>query len=246
MMHNNGRVLAHIKDHPEGHDDDHIGAALGIDRIQINAICHRLAASGAILRGKGPSDRKIINRPASNQGTDSFPMPATLTMQPATSGSMEITLTGPIVWLADSDALQLFAYKGEAKITEDTVKSAIKQTLEADGWHTVVRFGHDHGIDIEAVRGNERFVLEAKGEGFSSPARSVNFDGALGELLRRMNAADARYGLAMPAHRQFIGLVARLPLWIRQRLSLWFFFVRPKADGLEVGVFPPDSQRNLL
>jgi len=246
MMHNIDLVLSHVKNHPEGQDDDQISAALGIDRIQINQICRRLAASGAILRGKGPSDRKIINRPLLSQAVESLPALPNTTAKTAAPSTTTASVTGTIVWLVDIAAMQLFAYAGDTKITEDAVKSAIKQTLEAEGWYTVVQFGHDHGIDIEAVRGNERFVLEAKGEGFSSPARSVNFDGALGELLRRMNAPGARYGLAMPAHRQFIGLVARLPLWIRQRLSFWFFFVRPTAEGLEVGVFPPDGQRSSL
>ena len=39
------------------------------------------------------------------------------------------------------------------------------------------------------------------------------FLGALGELLQRMDSPAARYGLALPAHGQFIGLINRLPDW---------------------------------
>jgi hypothetical protein len=237
--------------HPEGQDDDQIGEALHIDRHQINAICRGLAEADAIRRGKPATGGKVLNQPAPQRGTEAPAVHNTFSPPPAIVPTPSVTIpsvtiTGPLVWLSDSHAMQLFAYDGTANLTEDAVKAAVKHVLEADGWRTEVHFGHIHGIDIEAVRGDERFVLEAKGEGSSDQQRGDYFDGALGELLRRMNAPDARYGLALPAHRRFTGLVRLLPLWIRQRLDLWFFFVRPTVDGLEVGVFAPDARRSHL
>jgi hypothetical protein len=134
--------------------------------------------------------------------------------------------------------VRCFAYPGELQLAEDSVKQAVEAALSAAGWTVDTRRGHTHGIDIEARSGDRRLVLEAKGEG-SRPAMRVNFFlGALGELLQRMTAPEARYGLALPAHRQFVSLVLRLPEWVRARLDLCFFLVRPAADGgLEVGLF---------
>ena len=68
MPTNGDRVLAYLTLHPEGQDDDQIGAALGIDRIQINAICRRLAASSVIRRSMPPTGGKILNQPLATQG----------------------------------------------------------------------------------------------------------------------------------------------------------------------------------
>ena len=246
MPTNSDRVRAYLVDHPEGQDDDQIGAALHIDRVQINAICHRLAAAGAIRRDQTVAGAKIRNWPITAPAGVELAGPSQSKQPAAEASKSQIALAKPTIWLLDSHAAQQFAFVEDAHLTEDAVKAAIKQALEAHDWHAEVHWGHDRGIDIEAVRGNERFVLEAKGEGISNPARSVKFDGALGELIRRMNASEVRYGLALPAHRQFIGLVARLPLWIRLRLNLWFFFVRRAEQGLEVGVFPPDGKHTSL
>jgi hypothetical protein len=96
--------------------------------------------------------------------------------------------------------------------------------------------GHVQRIDTEARPGGDYLVLEAKGEG-SRPAMRVNyFLGALGELLQRMDSPGPRYGLVLPAHRQFAGLVIRLPSWVKERLNLCFFLVRPGVAGFEIGV----------
>lgn len=240
MPTNRERVLAYLADHPEGCDDDQIGAALLIDRIQINQICHRLADAGALRRGKPAGGGKITNWPNAVPGSDAQP-PAVPPHAPGAGPVAPLPVLEPVAWLADGHALHQFAYAGTVALSEDQVTSAIKQVLEACGWQTEVRYGHVRGIDIEAVRGDQRVVLEAKGEGLHDQARGNYFVGALGELLQRMKAPDVRYGLALPAHRRFVGLVERLPLWVRQRLGLWFFFVRPSGDGLEVGVYPPDA-----
>lgn len=143
-----------------------------------------------------------------------------------------------VVHLHDRVSVQRFGYAGELGVTEDAVKRSVSRALQADGWTVDVRWGHAHGIDIVAQRETERLVLEAKGEG-SRPSMRVNyFLGALGELLQRMDDPDARYGLALPAHRQFVALMLGLPEWVRARLDLYFFLVRPLPGGAaEVGLF---------
>lgn len=142
--------------------------------------------------------------------------------------------------LTDERAVRAFAYAGETAITEDEVKAAIDAALRQDGWETDVRWGHVHGIDIMARRGDNRLVLEAKGEGSRSAMRVNYFLGALGELLQRMETPDSQYGLVFPAHRQFVGLILRLPTWVRDRLQLHFYLVRPEGAGaFRVGFVAP-------
>jgi hypothetical protein len=228
------RILDFLRSHPEGADDDQLAAALHIPhREAVNQTCRRLAAGGQIVRRPDPVSGKLINR-VMTEGYAPLPVQDVPPRPPVR--------TGQVLRFRDEDALRAFAYAGELKITEDQVKQAVHAVLQTAGWHVETRWGHLPGIDIEATRGTDRLVVEAKGEG-TRPAMRVNFLlGALGELLQRMDTPDARYGLALPAHRQFVGLICRLPIWVRTHLSLHFWLVRIAADGqLEVGLFPADS-----
>ena len=238
MPTNRERILDYLSRHPQGADDDQIAAALGIgQRQQVNQICRGLAASGIIARSADHLSEKLVNRHiASTVAAPAAPPMAQLVAAPVRSSRL--------VSLDDQAALLKFAYTGEVGLTEDQVKGAIESALGADGWKTTVMWGHAHGIDVEATRGADHLVLEAKGEGSLSPMRVNYFLGALGELLQRMDSPDAFYGLALPAHRQFVGLIDRLPTWVRGRLNLRFYLVRPAADGThDVGLVLPDAPK---
>lgn len=116
------------------------------------------------------------------------------------------------------------------RITEDEVKAAVLQHLEAAGWRVAVAWDRERGADIIATRGNERLVLEAKGEAPAGPQQVNYFLGALGELIQRMDDPDAEYGLALPGHRQYRGLVDRLPDVAVSRLGLHVLYV-VREDG---------------
>jgi hypothetical protein len=125
------------------------------------------------------------------------------------------------------------------RVSEDEVKAALKSYLEVDGWTVTVAWGRERGIDIEARRGNDRLLIEAKGEA-PAGAQQVNyFLGALGELVQRMSDPDACYALALPGHRQYRGLVDRLPALAKERLGIVFFVGR---DGVDMAVrcVPPE------
>jgi hypothetical protein len=112
------------------------------------------------------------------------------------------------------------------RVTEDEVKAAVKAWLEAAGWTVVVAWGRQRGIDIDARRGPERLIIEAKGEALPGPQQVNYFLNAFGEIVQRMDDPVARHGLALPDHRQYRGLVDRLPALARERLRLDVFFVR--------------------
>ncbi len=85
-------------------------------------------------------------------------------------------------------------------------------------------------------------MIGAKGKDSYQQMRLNYFLAALGELLQHMDGIDARYALALPAHRQFVDLMLDLPAWVRAHLGLCFFLARPASDGsVEVGVFPPEG-----
>ena len=61
--------------------------------------------------------------------------------------------------------------------SEDELKAAVRDHLEATGLHRV---------DIEAVGPQGQFLIEAKGEVALQPQQVNYFVGALGELIQRM------------------------------------------------------------
>lgn len=88
-----------------------------------------------------------------------------------------------------------------------------------------VAWGRARGIDIDATRGAERLVLEAKAE-VKLPPQQVNyFLGALGEVIQRMGDPNATYGLALPDNKQYRRLVGRLPEYAVKRLGLVVYWV---------------------
>jgi hypothetical protein len=229
------QILAYLQSYSIAADDDQLAAALGVRRQAINMVCRALAHKGAIVRSYDEQRHILVNRlPATGETAPYAEHPERREAVPPT-----ISGIGPVVTLMSNGAIRAFAYRGEVDLSEDRVKAAVKYVLELEGWTTRVQFGRLHGIDIEATRGSDRLVLEVKGEGSLSAMRVNYFLGALGELLQRMDSPAAHYGLALPAHRQFIGLIVRLPDWVCQRLGLCFYLVRPTSDGLEVGVVPP-------
>ena len=92
--------------------------------------------------------------------------------------------------------------------------------LEKQGWEVKVRLGPRASIDIEAVRGSERWVIEAKEAAPCSPCGSTtSWDP--GEILQRMDDPGAGYSIALPDRAQFRALWIRLPqLRTRTAISL--------------------------
>ncbi len=103
-----------------------------------------------------------------------------------------------------------------------------------------VAWGRVRGIDIDARHADgRRYVIEAKAEVGKIGAQQVNyFVGMLGELVQRMDDAEASYGTVLPDNRQHRGLVNRLPALARERLRLAMFWVSRDGDELIVEVDP--------
>src|SRR5205085_10747963 len=74
-----------------------------------------------------------------------------------------------------------------AGITEDDLKRLLEKHLQAKGWTTDTKMGKLRGIDIEASRGSDRWIIEAKGHGGYDQMQGSYFLAVLGELLQRMS-----------------------------------------------------------
>jgi len=119
-------------------------------------------------------------------------------------------------------------------LSEDDVKRRLKDWLEADGWQIEVKWGRDPGIDIQAKRGSEVWIVEAKGCGSLNAMRVNYFLGMLGETLQRMDNPAARYSIALPDMKQYRGLWARLPQLAKSRTQISALFVAPDGGVTEV------------
>ena len=124
-------------------------------------------------------------------------------------------------------------------LSEDAIKSVLEGWLMRSGW-TAVRVARARapGVDVEALRGTERWLIEVKGHGSLSAMRVNYFLGALGELLQRMDDPAARYSICLPDLPQFRSLWERLPSLAKERLTLTALFV---SDVGEVRYSVPGS-----
>lgn len=110
-------------------------------------------------------------------------------------------------------------------LTEDAVKRSVECWLTDQGWTVSVKWAKATGIDIDTRRGDERWIIEAKGCGSLQPMRVNYFLAILGELLQRMSVPTARYSIALPDMPQYRKLWARLPDLAKARAGISALFV---------------------
>jgi hypothetical protein len=98
---------------------------------------------------------------------------------------------------------------------EDRVTDAFRTWLLAEGWTPVEPT--DRWTDLEAVRGQERLICEAKGR---TSEKGIDADIAYGQLLRRMTSQDPhiRYALVVPSAS--VKAAARVPVHVRELLRI--------------------------
>ena len=111
------------------------------------------------------------------------------------------------------------------QLGEDEVKGALERWLGDEGWASSVAWGQQQGIDVEATRGDERWVIEAKGCGSRDQMRDNYFKMVLADALRRMDDPEARYSITLPDMRQYRRLWDRLPALAKKRTRISALFV---------------------
>jgi len=106
-------------------------------------------------------------------------------------------------------------------LSEHAIKCALKAHLESEGWTIAsLAFGKVHGADVDAERGDERWLIEVKGMGSRQPMNVNYFLSILGEILQRMDDPNARYSIALPDVPQFRNLWNRLPALGKTRTGI--------------------------
>lgn len=113
--------------------------------------------------------------------------------------------------------------------SEDAIKEVLEKWLVVQDWKVKVAWGRDHGVDIEAIKENQRWLIEVKGHGSRDAMRVNYFLGILGEMLQRMEDSNAKYSIALPDIQQFRNLWTRLPLLAKSRTGITAIFVT--GDG---------------
>jgi hypothetical protein len=184
----------------------------------------------AVDTSPGLTDRELTDalvgpsapQQAVNQAARSLVETGVLTRARRSDGKIGNFATGVASVAAQPDRSNTDAPVG---MSEDMVKSGVAAWLERDGWTVDVRWGHERGIDVEAARGNERWVIEAKGCGSRQPMRVNYFIAMLGETLQRMNDPHARYSIALPDMAQYRGLWDRLPRLAKSRTTISLILV---------------------
>ncbi|MFE5613973.1 hypothetical protein ACFQ69_03120 [Streptomyces sp. NPDC056470] len=101
------------------------------------------------------------------------------------------------------------------KSDEARVTDTFRTWLLAGGWTPVAPT--DRWTDLEAVRGEERLICEAKGR---TSEKGIDADIAYGQLLRRMTSQDphTRYALVVPSSSA--KAATRVPTHVRQLLRI--------------------------
>lgn len=188
-------------------------------RQTINIACRSMEKEGELLRVKDSCPRcksiKILNRLVVSGPTASPKKPVTANTIP--------------------DLKSVSKNHDVEALSEDEIKEVLVGWLRNDGWEPTVAWGNTRGIDIEATRGPERWVIEVKGPGSRQPMRVNYFIGILGETLQRMDDPNAWYSIALPDLPQYRGLWDRLPDLAKSRTRISIIFVaqdgRVEQDG---------------
>lgn len=111
------------------------------------------------------------------------------------------------------------------RLIEDALNTALEAWLTREGWQFTIAWGKTRGIDVDARRNHERWIIEVKGMGSRNQMRVNYFLGVLGETLQRMAEENTKYSIALPDMPQFRSLWERLPTVAKRRTQITALFV---------------------
>ena len=122
----------------------------------------------------------------------------------------------------------------EEHLSENAIKEILERWLIAQGWKIKIAWGHEHGIDVDATKENNRWMIEVKGQGSRDAMRVNYFLGILGEMLQRMEDPNAKYSIALPDIQQFRNLWRKLPFLAKSRTGITAIFVDKNGSVVEI------------
>lgn len=185
-------LLDFVAKHPGKTDREATNAVRGRKAPQrpVNQAARLLESKGLLVRRKRPEDGLIGNYVGSGPRESS-----TQTLSPRKNHDLEA-------------------------LSEEEIKTELNDWLISEGWNTQVAWGRTPGIDIDAHRRRERWIIEVKGPGSRSPMGVNYFIGILGETLQRMDDPAAKYSIALPDLEQYRRLWERLPALAKGRTRI--------------------------
>lgn len=119
-------------------------------------------------------------------------------------------------------------------LSEDALKKLLEAWLQSNGWRVAVAWGQTHGVDIQAAKNDEHWVIEVKGQGSRNAMRVNYFLAILGETLQRMTDPAAKYSVALPDIQQFERLWQRLPSLAKARTGITALLVDSQENVREL------------
>jgi len=122
----------------------------------------------------------------------------------------------------------------EKTVKEDEIKRLLEEKLRREGFRRIeIRYGHEHGIDIEATFPNDprHLIIEAKGEP-GGKNKDMDRQIKLGEALYQILSNYGKYAIyavALPDNPGYRKLVSKIPDIARQKLELHFLLISKEA-----------------
>lgn len=199
------RILEHLKEHPEGIDDDTLALDLGLSQRQTaNSYCRRMEREGLVVRRI--ADGKIRNFVSSEERVSI----------PVENSPKQQTLPSEIWhW-------------------EGNVQGKVIAFLESGGY-SILRFADtrakEKGKDIEAIKNGQKLWITVKGYpvGSTSTPATVQaghwFKDAIFDLLIWHGAdGSAALGLALPDFSRYRKLLEKVQ-WLQGAIGFSVFWV---------------------
>jgi hypothetical protein len=123
--------------------------------------------------------------------------------------------------------------KNLACLPERRIKQILEGFLTSQGWKPEVAWGFTYGIDIEAKRNTDRWIIVVKVSEPSNLTIINSFVSVLGKILQRMNDPKCKYSVALPDTAPFRRLWERLPILAKNRTQITALFVNPAGTVIE-------------
>lgn len=141
-------------------------------------------------------------------------------------------------WLSDDNnasklLLQIEEESRAIDISEKKIKQFLGKYLTSAGWGHEIAWGVNPGIDIEAKRGLDRWIIQVKGSGPFHPVTINYFLSVLGEIIQRMDDPKCKYSIALPDMEEFRRLWERLPELSKSRMGITALFVNLQGNVTE-------------
>lgn len=111
----------------------------------------------------------------------------------------------------------------------------VQRSIELFFAHNGYQLIQDAQVDLIAEKPGEKWFIEAKGE---SASPGLDFNTALGQLLKWMASPEPIYALALPKCSKYKRQCSLLPQYVRQRLGLRILVV---DQGGGVSIIAPEQ-----